>query len=145
MAEEKEFTPITTQEAFNNAIADRLQRERASAVKPYADYDDIKKELDNLRTANATLTGQLNDANDTIKRHETDSVKTRIAHEKGLPYEMAARLTGETEEEISADADKLVGVIGTIHEPAPPLADPEMKNPGGLQAALQNLANNLNI
>lgn len=152
MPDDKEFTPITTQEAFNAAIAEHLKRERETAVKPYADYDAIKDERDRLksevgtlRSEKTTLTGQLNEAQATIKRHETDSVKTRIAHEKGLPYEMAARLTGESESEIAADADRLAKVIGTIREPAPPLADTEMKNPGGLQSALQDLANNLNI
>ena len=58
---------------------------------------------------------------------------------------MAAAAPSENESEIAADADRLAKVIGTIREPAPPLADPEMKNPGGLQSALQDLANNLNM
>ncbi len=143
--ESKEFTPITTQEAFDAASAPRLQRERATAIKPYADYDDIKRERDTLRTDKDNLAAQLADANGKIKRYETASVKTRIAHDKGLPYEMADRLAGETEEEISADADRLVKIIGATHEPAPPLADPEMKRPGGLEGHLQDLANRLNM
>ena len=143
--ETKEFTPITTQADFDAAIAPRLQRERATAVKPFADYDDIKRERDTLRTDKDDLTAQLTDANAKIKRYEAASVKTRIAHDKGLPYEMAERLNGETEDEISADADRLVKIIGATHEPAAPLADTDMKNPGGLDSALQALANDLKI
>lgn len=144
MAENGEFTPITSQEAFDAAIAARLQRERTNAVKPYADYDAIKKERDDLAAAGATKDAQLAEAQEKIKRYETGSVKTRIAHEKGLPFEMADRLTGETEEEISADADRLAKIIGGVHEPAPPLADPEQNKATGLDAALQSLAADLN-
>ena len=37
-----EFTPITTQEAFDAAIKDRLARERETVTKKFADYDDLK-------------------------------------------------------------------------------------------------------
>ena len=39
-----EFKPITTQEEFDNAIKDRLERERRTAVAPFADYETIKNE-----------------------------------------------------------------------------------------------------
>ena len=139
----EDFTPITSQEAFDAAIAPRLQRERATAIKPFSDYDAIKSERDNLKTANADLTAKLATAQETVKRYETASVKTRIAHDKGLPYEMADRLAGESEEEISADADRLVKIIGATHEPAPPLADPEMKHTAGLNGSLRELADRL--
>ena len=37
-----EFVPITTQEAFDAAIGERLKRERESIAKKYGDYDDLK-------------------------------------------------------------------------------------------------------
>ena len=37
-----EFTPITTQEEFNEAIKDRLARERRVTAEKYADYDEMK-------------------------------------------------------------------------------------------------------
>ena len=36
-----EFTPITTQEEFNEAIKDRLARERRVTAEKYADYDEL--------------------------------------------------------------------------------------------------------
>lgn len=39
--------------------------------------------------------------------------KTRIALEKGLPQELAARLTGETEDDLRKDADTLAQLFGS--------------------------------
>lgn len=129
-----EFKPINTQEDFDAAIKDRLQRERETVEKKYADYDDLKKKASaydtdtqalkqTIETANATI-GELNGK---IKGYETDSAKTRIALEMGLPFELRSRLNGETEEEIRADAEGLVKLIGKQNQPAPPLKNPEPK------------------
>ena len=47
-----------------------------------------------------------------------------IAHEKGLPYELAERLSGETEQDIAADAEKLAQFVGS-QKPAAPLYSPQ--------------------
>lgn len=44
-----EFKPINTQEEFDIAIKDRLERERRTAVAPFADYETIKADLATLR------------------------------------------------------------------------------------------------
>ena len=112
-----EFTPITSQEDFDAAIAARLQRERASAVKPYADYDTIKN---NLATATKTLAERdatIADLTGQLKSSRSDLAKTRVALAKGLPAELAGRLTGETDEELQKDADTLLALIGR-HNPS---------------------------
>lgn len=121
------FTPILTQADFDAAIAPRLERERRTAVKPYSDYETIKTELTAAHTANTALRDQLTAANAKIKGYETDSVKTRIALDAGLPYGMAARLHGETEEEIQSDAKALAAMLGgnAPSSTTPPLADTE--------------------
>lgn len=58
-----EFEPITTQEAFDAAVADRLA--------PFADYDDLKAQ-------NADYASR-------IHAFEMSELKTRIAHEVGIP------------------------------------------------------------
>lgn len=40
-----------------------------------------------------------------------DELKARIAQSKGLPPDLAARLRGQTEEELAADADSLRALI----------------------------------
>ena len=53
-------------------------------------------------------------------------VDIACAREKGIPAEMADRLSGETEEDIRKDADTMAGLINTIKGPAP-LFDGEKK------------------
>lgn len=125
-----DFTPIETQEQLDKVIGDRVKRaekaaEKAAAEK-YADYEDLKTQV-------ASLTAQLQAQTETINGHqsevdalnakihdyETGSVKTAIALEMGLPYQMAGRLTGTTEEEIRADAKAMVALIGGSNKPAP--------------------------
>ena len=79
------FEPITTQEAFEAAVADRLA--------PYADYND-------LNAQNEALAGQVAELNTRCQTYETDALKTRVAHEVGLPFDLAGRLTGSKEEDI---------------------------------------------
>ena len=99
-----EFTPITTQEAFDEAIKSRLERERASVRKEYADYDSLKeslakktKEAEELTGSIGGLKAQIDELSKKVSTNETDSAKTRIAYQMGLPYEMSTRLVGSTE------------------------------------------------
>ena len=109
-----EFTPITTQEAFDEAIKSRLERERASVRKEYADYDSLKENLAKKTREAEDLTGSVNDLkaqvetlSKKVSANETASAKTRIAYQMGLPYEMSVRLVGNTEDEIRKDAEAL--------------------------------------
>ena len=103
------FEPITTQEAFDAAVADRLA--------PYADYNDLKAQ-------NETLTGQVAELNTRCQTYETDALKSRIAHEVGLPFEMSSRLTGSTEADIRKDAQSLLKLLKPKNPPAPPRGAP---------------------
>lgn len=116
-----EFTPINTQEEFDAAIKSRLQRERDTVSKQYADYDRIKEDLQKLTDEKAAfessaketaekmkdLNDQLAAANTKIKGYEVDRLKTSAALSAGIPMELKDRLTGETEEEITKDAASL--------------------------------------
>lgn len=133
-----DFTPITTQEQFNEAIKDRLNREKDTLSKKYEGYvspEDMEKVKSDYDKQIANLTKSAEDQakkyadydkkiaerDARIKSYESASVKTRIAHEVGLPYELASRLSGEDEESIRKDAESLSKLIGT-HQPVAPLA-----------------------
>lgn len=114
-----EFTPIETQEQLNAIIADRIARAEKNAAEKYADYEQIKKANADYEKQVTELTSQLKakdegydttvkDLESKIRQYETASVKTRIAHEEGLPFELADKLSGEDEEAIRADAQKMV-------------------------------------
>ncbi len=148
-----DFTPITTQAEFDAAIAERLSRQEKSIVSrfdgaiPKGDADAMKaayeKQIDELRKQIETVNGaqaaseqQLTEALAKIKGYETDSVKTRIALEMGLPLGMASRLAGDTEDAIRQDAETLRGMMKPA---AAPLANPEPSPGDSKSAALAGL------
>lgn len=79
-----------------------MTKEAEENAKKYSEYD---KKLADLQAK--------------VKGYETGSVKTRIAHETGIPFELAERLSGDTEEEIRKDAETLSKFIGGVKKSAP--------------------------
>lgn len=145
-----DFTPITTQEEFDAAIKDRLERERRTIQKEYADHGELQKKVagyeKTIREANEKIAGHdkvVGELNARIKGYETASAKTRIALDMGLPYEMASRLTGETEDDIRKDAEGLLKLISGQNPPAPPLASTEPKDAETTRAAFKQLKDDL--
>lgn len=133
-----DFTPIETQEQFDAMVRDRIARAERSAAEKYGDYEDVKKLNADLTTQIAQLTEQIKTQTETIngnktvvddltakvQAYETASVKTKIALELGLPYQMADRLTGNDEESIRKDAEAMKSLIGS-NKPTAPLGSNE--------------------
>ena len=164
------FKEILTQEDFDIAIGERLKREREAAEKRYAGFDEAKEKAEKYDALIAKdLEGQIKKLNEQLaaeKQKNTDHdkivsdltarankaeaavMKSRIAHEAGLPYELSSRLTGDTEEELIEDAKALASFVKPAT--APPLAstDPSKSSASSAtaakQAALMALANSLN-
>lgn len=133
-----EFTPIETQEAFETAIAERIEQARQEERDKYADYDDIKNQLSAANETNATQAAE-------ITRLQTDNLKQRIAAETGLPSAMANRLVGDDEKAIREDAAELLKTIKPQRK-APPMRNPDAdENPskdGAYKRMLDGLKNN---
>ena len=137
-----EFTPITTQEQLNQVIGERIAqleaRAQARAAEKYSDYDSIKEQNGTYASQIAQLTEQVrqqteaingnqktvDDLEAKVRQYETASVKTRVALELGLPYQMADRLTGNDEEAIRQDAKAMAALLGNSR-PVAPLGAPE--------------------
>lgn len=137
-----EFKVIETQEQLDAIIGERVARAEKKgeekALKQYSDYEDLKKQLEEkiakVNELNSQLTAQAENATTNaqemedlkvkLHKYETDSVKTRVAHEMGLPFDLAARLSGDDEETIRADAKALAEVVGKATTAAP-LGSPE--------------------
>ena len=151
-----DFTPITTQEQLDQVIKDRITRERETVEKRYegyvsrADFDkalaDTRKQLEEAATQHAGDTKTIEELTGKVRTYETDSVKTRIAHEMGLPYGMASRLTGEDEKSIRADAEVLKSMIGKTAPEAPPAVTEPSTATGAARkkAAYKALLNSIN-
>lgn len=111
------FEEIKTQEELDKIIKERLDQKERSVKKLYEGYiapdklEEIKKEyqkqIDNLNTKYSDFDKQVDDYKNKIAKYETDSVKTEVAIEMGIPLELRGRLVGSTREEIEEDARKL--------------------------------------
>lgn len=148
-----EFTPITTQADFDAAIADRLRRENdkfsrqqaATAAEYEGKIAQLTQSLDDAakqaKAAGETVAG----LQAQIKNYEARSVKTRIAHEVGIPFELADRLSGETEDDIRKDAEAmkpfLAGKASSPLASAEPAPSPSKNDP--MTEGLRELARNL--
>lgn len=148
------FEPITTQEQLDGVIGERLEREREKVRNEvegkYSDYQTIKDERDSLSNRVTTLEGditakdtKISELNSKVAKYESDSVKTRIAKEYGLPDEIATRLTGEKEEDLRKDAESLSKVVKQNNNPAPPFFQSEKGATGGKDSTKREALRNM--
>lgn len=93
---------------------------------------ELNSNLTNLSKEKETFDKTLTDLNGEVKTYKLRDMKIRIAREKGIPYEMADRLTGEDEKALAADADSLSKLISTVSKPTapPPLKSTEPTGDG---------------
>lgn len=100
-----------TQDEVNAIVGERLKRESAK----YADYDALKEKatkFDEIQEANKTELEKANEKAaslekelaDIRKSNEIRDMREKVAKETGVPADL---LTGETEEECKAFAEKL--------------------------------------
>lgn len=124
-----EFKTIETQEELDNIVKERLRRER----EKFGDYDELKKRVSELESENGALKATVEETKQTIAKsdaqitelqgqvsnYETASLRTRIALQNGLPYDLADRLQGADEEALKADAERLAGFMRPATTQAP--------------------------
>lgn len=158
----EEFKVIETQEDFDKAIQKRIARAEREAAEKYQDYlspdkveelkkeyeDKIRKAGEELKAAQEKIAGHDQIVADLTTRATTAEnklLKSRIAHEKGVPFELAGRLVGNNEEELTKDAEQLATFL--TPQEAPPLMTTEKR--GGdtatkVQADMASMLNQLN-
>ena len=131
------FKAIETQDEVDRIISERLSRQKESFEKQLADYDQLKTAKADLESQVGTLqstieqskagqedyTKQISDLTSKVAGYETANLRTRIALQNGLPYDLADRLVGEDEESIKADAERLSSFVTKQH--TAPLKDVE--------------------
>ncbi|WP_348920131.1 capsid assembly scaffolding protein Gp46 family protein [Enterococcus rotai] len=153
-----EFKEIKTQEEFNEAIKDRLERQKETIEKQYADYDQLKTRNAELETEVTGLqaaieeTGQATkvheqtvaELNAKLADHETASLRTKIALQHGLPIDLADRIVGNDEASIKADAERLAAFVKP-KDPIAPLKNTEPALGDGKDTAYKNLLENLDL
>jgi len=82
----------------------------ADAAKRLAEIEDASKSEQQRLEERATA------AEKRLEETEARLLRAEVASDKGLPAALAARLTGTTKEELEADAEQLLALVG---KPAP--------------------------
>ena len=130
-----EFTPIDTQEQFDSMVKDRVERAKSAGAKEarkefetqLADLEQTKEQLTSKDSEIEALKAKITDFEGEKKASEESyqsmqkelselklkALKTRVAMDAGLPADLADRLTGEDEETLKADAEKLAPFVGS--------------------------------
>ena len=117
----RDFVPRTDFNAKNNELKN-LEKQ----------VGELNSNLTSLLKEKESFDKTLADLNGEVKTYKLRDMKIRIAREKGIPYEMADRLTGEDEKALAADADALSKLISTVSKPTvpPPLKSTEPTGDG---------------
>lgn len=156
-----EFTPITTQEQFDYAIKERLERANKKyegyispqdLEKIRADYDKQIADLNSAAEASAkkyaNFEKELAERDSRIKGFETASIKTRVAHELGLPYGASEFLKGDDEASIKESAEafkKLQGSSTSTNTVTPVFRDSAFNETDGVTARFKQMNPKLKI
>ena len=129
-----EFKVIETQEQLNAIIKARLDREK----EKYADYDQLAEKIKTLEMENSNLKQTITDKETSDSTNLTKiadlekdvttwkqkSLKQQIAMKNGLPFDLADRLQGDSEESLNEDAERLASLV-SVKNYTQPLADKE--------------------
>lgn len=148
-----EFKVIETQEQLDAIIKSRLDREKAK----YSDYDTLAEKIKNLETENtnlkqaiteketseSTTASKIADLEKDVTAWKNKSLKQQIAMKNGLPFDLADRLQGDTEESLNEDAERLASLV-SVKNYTQPLADKEPAfEEKGVESAWRDVVKNL--
>ena len=154
------FEPITTQEQLDKVIGERIAGVKAKYEgfddykKKAEDYDALKEKADGLEQQAAALNKEINgddknpgykkmmeETQSRLKGYETSSLKMRVAHENGIPFELADKLSGSDEEAIKKDAEIMAKFLRK--RDVPPLAGGDPQKMDDKKTAMKNMLANL--
>ena len=154
-----EFKTIETQEQLDHILGERLGKEkdkwRKAEESLTTEIETLKKtitEYESQIRTNATQIAEIDEMKNShkdevakltgrIKELELQETKRKIAHDNGLPYELADRLTGDDGEALTKDAEALKGFIAPVK--VMPLATTEKEPESGLDAAWKQTVQSL--
>lgn len=122
-AEKSKAEKPKVERSFTQAELDSIVQERlARQANKYSDYDTVKADADKWRQAErdklpreqqlldriAELENAERERAEQYSKLQLETLRERVAREKGLPDKLIARLSGTTREELEADADDLL-------------------------------------
>lgn len=151
-----DFTPIQTQEEFDRAIKSRLAQKDRELEEKYKDYmspdkvaslkGDYENKLEEMKKSAKEAADKLSANAQTVteltKRAESAEnslLKNKIAYQHKLPLELAGRLVGTTEDELTKDAESLASLIKPSSAPPLKSIDPNAATKSASDQALLGL------
>lgn len=123
-------------DAVSNAI--KAERDKAKAEREarlaaesrIKEFEDAQKSEEEKRQEELAAAKQEAEAQKArVHELEVAQIRSDVAVEKKLPPKLAGRLTGDTREEIEADADALLADLGTLPVETPPPGDGGARTP----------------
>ena len=131
-----EFTPINTQAEFDAAVQARVD----------AAVEEVKKGFEGWLSPEDTakLTKERDDLTASNKAYAISAMKMKAANEKGIPLELADKLSGETEDEISKDAESFAKYFSAPKYKATPKYSGESGQADSMTAAQLELLHSIN-
>lgn len=122
------FEAITSQDALDEIIKGRLERDREAQAKKHAadlekfkDYDELKAKLSEYEASAKESAKALEDAKKkdakiaelegSIKKYESDSLKTKLALGAHLKPDAWKFISGDTEDEIKESIASLADLL----------------------------------
>lgn len=150
-----EFTPITTQEEFEKALSQRLERERNKVRKEFDGFlspEDAQKKYENYLSPEQVQEKykgyfspeEMTKKEAEINGYKLNSKRVEIALKNGIPYELAGKVSGNTEEEMTKDAETLASFLKSNTLNITYKADP-VDNSNSVDVGLGQMLGNLNI
>ena len=135
-------------------VIDKVMAEHGKAiqaVKPAEDYEELQKtnaaleqqvaDMQNTLATKEEELGNIDELKQEVETYKLKDLKTSVAIKAGIPLELAGRLSGETEEEIKADAEKIAGFVNK--KPTLPLKPTEPPAVDEEEQAYANIIDNL--
>ena len=126
---QQEFTPITSQEEFDERIKARIARVKST---PPADYDELKAKaarLDELEEASKSELQKATERADRLQKElegmkaaqQRQALVEQVAKESGVDAELLATMSGATEDEVKANAELLKAKFAAVpgYQPDP--------------------------
>ena len=156
-----EFKVIETQEEFDKAIKSRLAQKDREFEEKYKDFlspekvKELKAEQEKrlkefeekLKEANEKIASN-DDVVSKLTNRATEAegklLKQKVAHVNKLPLELADRLIGTTEEELSKDAESLAALLKPSNTPPLRTTEGAKTNTNSLDAQFMGLLSQVN-
>jgi hypothetical protein len=101
-------------DAGQKALREERARARAEAKRAAALEARLKEFEDRDKTESQKLAEARQAAEQRATAAESALARYRVAATKGVPAELVERLRGDTEDELAADADRLLELVGGV-------------------------------